>query len=94
MSFPRPIQWYHSHADLIWPDGTFKAQTYTTNAKTYLELFFFHQNLLAYSVFQQVLAQILPEDLGDALLVNLVENARINICRCNGRPVPVPRVHK
>ncbi len=24
MSFPRPIQWYHSHADLIWPDGTFK----------------------------------------------------------------------
>jgi hypothetical protein len=24
MSFPRPIQWYHCHADLIWPDGTFK----------------------------------------------------------------------
>jgi hypothetical protein len=22
--FLRPIQWYHSHADLIWPDGTFK----------------------------------------------------------------------
>ncbi len=20
----RPIQWYHSHVDLIWPDGTFK----------------------------------------------------------------------
>ncbi len=25
MSFSRPIQWYHSHADPIWPDGTFKA---------------------------------------------------------------------
>ncbi len=25
MSFPRPIQWYHSHADPIWPDGTFKS---------------------------------------------------------------------
>jgi hypothetical protein len=25
MTFFRPIQWYHSHADPIWPDGTFKA---------------------------------------------------------------------
>ncbi len=24
MSFSRLIQWYHSHADPIWPDGTFK----------------------------------------------------------------------
>jgi hypothetical protein len=24
MSFTRPIQWYHSHADPICPDGTFK----------------------------------------------------------------------
>ncbi len=24
MSFSRPIQWYHSHADPIWPDGSFK----------------------------------------------------------------------
>jgi hypothetical protein len=23
MSFSRPIQWYHSHADPIWPDGNF-----------------------------------------------------------------------
>ncbi len=23
MSFSRPIQWYHSHAVPIWPDGTF-----------------------------------------------------------------------
>jgi hypothetical protein len=23
MSFSRPIQWYHSHVDPIWPDGTF-----------------------------------------------------------------------
>ncbi len=22
LSFPRPIKWYHPHADLIWPDGT------------------------------------------------------------------------
>ncbi len=22
MSFSRPIPWYHSHADPIWPDGT------------------------------------------------------------------------
>ncbi len=21
MSFSRPIQWFHSHADPIWPDG-------------------------------------------------------------------------
>ncbi len=25
MFFSRPIQWYHSHADPIWPDGTFKS---------------------------------------------------------------------
>jgi hypothetical protein len=24
MNFSRPIQWYHSHADPIWPDSTFK----------------------------------------------------------------------
>ncbi len=23
MPFLRPIQWKHSHADPIWPDGTF-----------------------------------------------------------------------
>jgi hypothetical protein len=23
MSFSRPLQWYHSHADPIWPDGNF-----------------------------------------------------------------------
>jgi hypothetical protein len=26
MSYSRPIQWYHSHVDPIWPDGTFKVQ--------------------------------------------------------------------
>jgi hypothetical protein len=25
MSFLRPIQWYQSHADPVWPDGTFKS---------------------------------------------------------------------
>jgi hypothetical protein len=25
MSFSRPIQWYHSHADPTWLDGTFEA---------------------------------------------------------------------
>jgi hypothetical protein len=24
MSVSRPIQWYHSHVDPIWLDGTFK----------------------------------------------------------------------
>ncbi len=24
MSFPRPIQWYHSHADATWLDDTFE----------------------------------------------------------------------
>jgi hypothetical protein len=24
MSFLMPIQWYHSHVDPIWQDGTFK----------------------------------------------------------------------
>ncbi len=24
MSFSRAFQWYHSHAEPIWPDGTFK----------------------------------------------------------------------
>ncbi len=26
MSFSRPIQWYHSPSDPIWPDGTFKEE--------------------------------------------------------------------
>jgi hypothetical protein len=30
MSFSRPFQWYHSHADVIWPDGgTFKCRMYS-----------------------------------------------------------------
>jgi hypothetical protein len=24
MTISRPFQWYHSHADPIWPDNTFK----------------------------------------------------------------------
>ncbi len=28
MSFSRAFQWYHSHLDPIWPDGTFKASNY------------------------------------------------------------------
>jgi hypothetical protein len=32
MSFLRPIQWYHSHADPIWPDGTFKNPTFRGQA--------------------------------------------------------------
>jgi hypothetical protein len=27
MSFSRPIQWYHSHADPIWPDRTLKVKS-------------------------------------------------------------------
>ena len=34
MSFSRPIQWYHSHAGLIWPDGTFKLNTKTKTKNT------------------------------------------------------------
>jgi hypothetical protein len=29
MSFLRPIQWYHSQADPIWPDGTLNVPTIT-----------------------------------------------------------------
>ncbi len=32
MFFSRPIQWYHSHADPIWPDGTFKFFIYSRQA--------------------------------------------------------------
>jgi hypothetical protein len=28
MSFSRPIQWYHSRADPIWPDSTFKTHLF------------------------------------------------------------------
>jgi hypothetical protein len=31
MFFTRPIQWYHSHADPIWPDGTFKCRASNTS---------------------------------------------------------------
>ncbi len=33
MSFSRPIQWYHSHADPIWPYGTFNVPVSGSNAK-------------------------------------------------------------
>ncbi len=39
MSFSRPIQWYHSHADPIWPDGTFISkihQIQLTNWNTHI----------------------------------------------------------
>jgi hypothetical protein len=37
MSFSRTILWYHSHADTIWPDGTF-------NYKRNIFISFFIQN--------------------------------------------------
>ena len=36
MSFSRPIQWYHSHADQIWPDSTFKA-----NVENCIRIFYY-----------------------------------------------------
>jgi hypothetical protein len=30
MSFSRPIQWYQSHVDPIWPDGTFNFEDVTS----------------------------------------------------------------
>jgi hypothetical protein len=30
MAFSVPIQWYHSHEDPIWPDGTFKTSLLIT----------------------------------------------------------------
>ncbi len=33
MFFSRPIQWYHSHADPIWPDGTFKSNANRQDVK-------------------------------------------------------------
>jgi hypothetical protein len=30
----RPIQWYHCHADPIWPDGTFKCIKYSFSMNT------------------------------------------------------------
>ncbi len=38
MSFSRPFQWYHSHANLIWPDGTFNTVLKSTKSR---ELFAF-----------------------------------------------------
>ncbi len=31
MSFSRAFQWYHSHLDPIWPDGTFNGLSIDTN---------------------------------------------------------------
>ncbi len=40
MSFSRAFQWYHSHLDPIWPDGTFKKTfAYDTIAKNSLYTF-------------------------------------------------------
>jgi hypothetical protein len=33
MSFSRPFQWYHSHADPIWPNGTFKRKVFYSSIK-------------------------------------------------------------
>jgi hypothetical protein len=41
MSFSRPIQLYHSHADLLWPDGTEGFETAGNETAT-----IFYQNLL------------------------------------------------
>ncbi len=39
MSFSRAFQWYHSHLDPIWPDGTFKL---------YMNKYFFELPLIYY----------------------------------------------
>ncbi len=41
MSFSRPIQWYHSYVDPIWPDSTFKYKMKKTYPIDRLMLSFF-----------------------------------------------------
>jgi hypothetical protein len=54
MSFSRPIQWYHSHVDPIWPDGTFKVKSnYNSKTKIKIAHFLYQQRSnLILSLFQ------------------------------------------
>ncbi len=40
MSFQRAFQWYQSHADPIWPDGTFNFTT-----RHYINIFFDYERI-------------------------------------------------
>jgi hypothetical protein len=49
MFFSKPIQWYQSHADPIWPDGTFKSvQTKPPNVVHDLQASFSYKPKLYY----------------------------------------------
>ncbi len=48
MSFSRAFQWYHSHLDPIWPDGTFKTRWRCNNGQPMQRLFF--QQLVAEAI--------------------------------------------
>jgi hypothetical protein len=43
MSFSRPIQWYYSHVDPIWPDGTFKKTTIFLAADVFTEILLYYE---------------------------------------------------
>jgi hypothetical protein len=50
MSFQRAFQWYRSHADPIWPDGTFNKSMCEINQRKYAKLTFHHMYTVQYRV--------------------------------------------
>ena len=73
MFFSRPIQWYHSHADLILPDGTFKVDLSTLNSIS--EVYFFWEIVISYICFPEVR----PET---NFLTDNTETCLVQFCHC------------
>ncbi len=47
MSFSRAFQWYHSHLDPIWPDGTFKEKLRKPKSVLWRMCFRYHREVEA-----------------------------------------------
>jgi hypothetical protein len=48
----RPLQWYHSHADLIWPDGPFRSFC-TIIIQMWLQ-FYNHSSSVRYALYRRI----------------------------------------
>jgi hypothetical protein len=46
MSFPRPFQWYHYHADLVWQDGIFNIKKHVKYPARQIRQVFYSDTVL------------------------------------------------
>jgi hypothetical protein len=89
MSFSRPVQWYHSHADPIWPDVTFNDALFPSPSSLYKQnchLRFLSLNLSSLRVVRSKILTVIGDWLLDISINDDIKHRLLFLyfSRCGG----------